>query len=224
MNTTTYYRIKPEREDHKGLRWFAFNPLYEKVLQIVEKSSARERGRTNLQGVYTIHRTTFTTNYFLYYTKPNRIDYVEECTQDEFLDAMVRTITSFDIVKPTRREFNDLKTAYSMSKMDYVLVPLTDAKEMMRCVWFKAEAVLVESEHVKEELGEVGYLIPTPRHDEFFFDLDNINVKNLRHAFVASDVTSATIKINDTTFKYINISDNEYQFGVDGNILTNYND
>lgn len=78
MNTDLYYKVKPEYQHYKGDRYFRFNDISEKVVQIVVNHGEIKKGRTNAFGVYLIHRITFLSNYFSYG------NYLEGCTKKEY--------------------------------------------------------------------------------------------------------------------------------------------
>lgn len=77
-----YYKVKKDRQDYKGNRYFKFSPDSEKVIQVCVHPGEEKKGRTNSYGVYLIHRLTFLTNYFLGFES-----YVELCTKKEYEKA-----------------------------------------------------------------------------------------------------------------------------------------
>lgn len=83
MSTDTYYKIKKNKRDYMGDRYFRFNPMAEKVLQICVRAGLEKKGRPNMCGIYLIHRLTFIANYLHFYAKP--------CTKVEF-DKQFETV------------------------------------------------------------------------------------------------------------------------------------
>jgi len=72
-----YYRVIKERRDYKGDRYFKFNPMSDKVVQVCVNHGEDKRGRTNSFGICLIHRMTLLANYL-------SIGYVESCTKAEY--------------------------------------------------------------------------------------------------------------------------------------------
>jgi hypothetical protein len=82
-----FYKIKKDRVDYKGQRFFRFNPASEKTLQVVVFPGDEKKGKSNCVGVYMIHRMTFLSNYFMYYCDP--------CSKAEFEKQFNKVIESF---------------------------------------------------------------------------------------------------------------------------------
>lgn len=76
-DNTQYYRVVKKRHEYIGIRYFKFNPIYEKVVQVVVNQGEKRKGKTNLFGVGLICRTTFLCNYL-------SMGYVENCSQKEY--------------------------------------------------------------------------------------------------------------------------------------------
>jgi hypothetical protein len=72
-----YYKVRKERRDYKGDRYFKFNSFSEKVVSVCVNPGEEKKGRTNAFGVYLIHRITFLSNYMA-------MDYIEPCTKKEY--------------------------------------------------------------------------------------------------------------------------------------------
>jgi len=73
----TYYKVVKERQDYKGVRYFKFDPMAEKVIQITVNQGEQKKGRANLFGIGMISRITFFCNYLT-------MGYVMECTKKEY--------------------------------------------------------------------------------------------------------------------------------------------
>jgi peroxiredoxin len=73
----TYFKIKKEYQNYKGERYFRFNMISEKAVQVCINHGMEKPGRTNAFGVYLIHRITFLSNYYT-------INYTEPCTKKEY--------------------------------------------------------------------------------------------------------------------------------------------
>ena len=75
---TIYYKIKDDRVDHKGERYFRFDPSRPKVCQITVRAGELPRGRNNCTGIYFIDATYFLSNFLLYYIEPISRDLFDE--------------------------------------------------------------------------------------------------------------------------------------------------
>lgn len=73
---STYYKIKKNRRDFLGERYFKYNDFAEKVIQVCVHPGDVKKGKSNTFGIYLIHRLTFLSNYFKYYIQP--------CTKAEY--------------------------------------------------------------------------------------------------------------------------------------------
>jgi hypothetical protein len=80
-----YFRIRKDRQDYKGQRYFKFDPMSEKVVQICVSSGEEKKGRTNSFGVYLIHRLTFFANYLA-------LKYAEPCEKEEYEEEFERIV------------------------------------------------------------------------------------------------------------------------------------
>jgi hypothetical protein len=69
-NSDQHYKITPIRQDYKGDRYFRFNPMAEKVIQVCVHPGEEKKGKSNTFGIYLIHRLTFLSNYFNFYIEP----------------------------------------------------------------------------------------------------------------------------------------------------------
>ncbi len=85
MKGDQYFKIRKERQDYKGIRYFRFNYDTEKVVQVCSFTGDVKKGKSNTFGVYLIHRLTFFTNYLA-------INYCEPCTKREFEKAFEKTV------------------------------------------------------------------------------------------------------------------------------------
>jgi hypothetical protein len=61
-NSDQHYKITPIRQDYKGDRYFRFNPMAEKVIQVCVHPGEEKKGKSNTFGIYLIHRLTFLSN------------------------------------------------------------------------------------------------------------------------------------------------------------------
>ena len=73
----TYDKIVKKRQDYKGVRYFKFDPMAEKVVQVTVNQGEAKKGRANLFGIGLIARLTFYCNYLT-------LVYVEECSKIEY--------------------------------------------------------------------------------------------------------------------------------------------
>jgi len=89
MRNYQFYKIKKERKEYLGERYFQVSFDSDTVLQVcINPSMEMRRGRTNNIGIYLISRLTFVSNYY-------GMNYVEPCTAKEFnmrYDAMVKML------------------------------------------------------------------------------------------------------------------------------------
>lgn len=61
---TTYFKVKPERVEYMGTKFFLLATDSDTVLQVCSHPGPEiKRGRTNAVGIYTISRNSFVTNY-----------------------------------------------------------------------------------------------------------------------------------------------------------------
>lgn len=72
-----YFKIRKERRDYLGERYFKFNYNSEKVVQVCLNPGDVKKGKSNTFGVYIIHRMTLASNYLA----PN---YIEACSKKEY--------------------------------------------------------------------------------------------------------------------------------------------
>ena len=73
----TYYKVVKERQDYKGVRYFKFDPMAEKVVQVTVNQGEIKKVRANLFGVGLISRITFLCNYLT-------LGYLEQCNKAEY--------------------------------------------------------------------------------------------------------------------------------------------
>jgi hypothetical protein len=86
MVKTEYYKVKKERWDYLGIRYFKVNFNSDKVTQICIDTGDVKKGKSNTFGVYLIGRETFFSNYF------GR--YVDTCKKGEY-DKMFNKVVKF---------------------------------------------------------------------------------------------------------------------------------
>ena len=78
MNNSVYLKVRKERQDWLGIRYFRLDWSSDKTLQICLSNGAEiKRGRGNNIGVYLISKMTLLSNYMA-------MDYVQPCTKREF--------------------------------------------------------------------------------------------------------------------------------------------
>ena len=77
MNSDQYFKVKKERIEYLGERYFKFNYNTEKVIQVCLTVGDVKKGKSNTYGVYLIHRMTFFSNYLA-------TSYIEPCTKNEY--------------------------------------------------------------------------------------------------------------------------------------------
>ena len=77
MDKDQYYKVKPERQEYLGDRYFRFNHSSEKVVQACFTCGDVKKGKSNTFGIYLIHRITLYSNYLA-------VGYLEPCTKKEF--------------------------------------------------------------------------------------------------------------------------------------------
>lgn len=72
-----YYKVRKERHDYLGERYFRYNNDSETCVQVCIFSGDVKKGKSNTFGIYVIHKMTLFANYLA----PG---YVEPCTKREF--------------------------------------------------------------------------------------------------------------------------------------------
>lgn len=77
MDKDQYYKVKKERLEYLGERFFRFNHSSEKVVQVCLTCGDVKKGKSNTFGIYLIHKMTLFSNYLA----PN---YIEPCTKKQF--------------------------------------------------------------------------------------------------------------------------------------------
>lgn len=76
-NKVEYYKVKPERTEWLGVRFFKVDWDSIKAIQVCVGTGDVKRGKANAVGIYTIDKVTFCTNYL-------GMGYVTPCTKREF--------------------------------------------------------------------------------------------------------------------------------------------
>ncbi len=76
MDRIEHYKVKKERWDYLGVRYFRVNFNSESVTQICVDTGDVKKGKSNAFGVYLISKQTFFGNYF------GR--YVDKCSKAEY--------------------------------------------------------------------------------------------------------------------------------------------
>ena len=77
MEHSKYFKIRKERQDWLGVRYFKFRWDEEKVVQVCLFTGEVKKGKSNTFGVYLINRLTMLSNYY----SPN---YIEPCSKKEY--------------------------------------------------------------------------------------------------------------------------------------------
>lgn len=77
IQTVQYYKVKSERQDYLGERYFRFDFQDEKAIQVCKSVGDVKKGKSNNFGVYMISKLTFLTNYFAQ-------GYIIPCTKEEY--------------------------------------------------------------------------------------------------------------------------------------------
>ena len=77
VNKDQYLKIRPERRDYLGERYFRFNFDNDKVVQVCASTGDTKRGKSNTIGIYAIAKLTFYSNYL-------SLNYVEVCSKKDF--------------------------------------------------------------------------------------------------------------------------------------------
>lgn len=72
-----FYKVVKERQEYKGVRYFRFDGISEKVVQVTVNSGEQKKGRPAMFGVGLIARMSFLTNYLA-------MGYVEKCSKKEY--------------------------------------------------------------------------------------------------------------------------------------------
>lgn len=79
--TYKYYKVTSDREKYLGKRYFKFDSASQICIQVVcAIGEISGRGKSNMMGVYMIHKVTFYGNYL-------GCGYVDEVPQKEYEDA-----------------------------------------------------------------------------------------------------------------------------------------
>lgn len=66
-----YFKIKKDRQEYKGERYFKFSYECQSVTQIVIHTGEEKKGKNNTIGVYLINKMTFISNYMHFYVEPS---------------------------------------------------------------------------------------------------------------------------------------------------------
>ena len=74
---TTYFKIKKEKQEYHGVRYFKHIDYCDKVVQVCIFNGDVKKGKSNTFGVYLIARLTFLTNYLA-------MGYAVICTKREY--------------------------------------------------------------------------------------------------------------------------------------------
>lgn len=72
-----YFKVKADRVEYLGERYFKFDVQSEKVVQVCMSVGDVKKGKSNTFGTYLIHRMTFLTNYMA-------MGYVEAITKKQY--------------------------------------------------------------------------------------------------------------------------------------------
>lgn len=92
--TVEYYKIKEEKQFHKGDRYFKVKMHATHVTQVCIHSGEVKKGRNNNPGITLVTMQTFLSNY---YTVAPQIQYTERCSASEFKKAFEQTVNRLKI-------------------------------------------------------------------------------------------------------------------------------
>ena len=80
-----FYKVKSDKIDHRGERYFKFKWNSNKVIQVcLEVNGDTKKGKGHYVGIYEISRVTLLSNWF-----PN---YIESCSEEDFNKAFEKAI------------------------------------------------------------------------------------------------------------------------------------
>jgi len=85
MDLNKYFKVKKERTEYLGERYFKFNFNTEKAVQVCITCGDVKKGKSNTFGVYLICKMTLFSNYLA----PS---YIEPCTKKEFNKQFDRVV------------------------------------------------------------------------------------------------------------------------------------
>ena len=72
-----FFKVKPERHQYLGDRYFRFNHNAEKAVQICVTAGDVKKGKSHTFGIYLIHKITLFSNYLT-------CGYLEPCSKKEY--------------------------------------------------------------------------------------------------------------------------------------------
>jgi len=77
MEKDKFFKIKSERIEYLGERYFRFNSNSEKTIQVCLATGDVKKGKSNTFGIYLISKMTFFSNYYAQ-------SYIQEITKKEY--------------------------------------------------------------------------------------------------------------------------------------------
>lgn len=101
-----FLQVVENRRDYLGERYFQFDYMADKVVQVTLAMGREQRGRANTPGVYLISRLTFFTNYVA-------MGYTEPITQAVYEQKFKQAVT---IIAPRPIELTFLKVVKPKKK------------------------------------------------------------------------------------------------------------
>jgi len=85
MDKNQFFKVKQDRLEYLGERYFKFNYTSEKVVQVCITCGDVKKGKSNTFGIYLIHKMTLFSNYLA-------PCYIEPCTQKEFIKQFNKVV------------------------------------------------------------------------------------------------------------------------------------
>jgi len=84
-DTIQYFKVKPEREEYLGRRYFRLNYEDSKTVEVCISCGDTKKGKSNTFGIYLITKLTFLSNYFA-------TGYILPCSKKEFDEQFDSTV------------------------------------------------------------------------------------------------------------------------------------
>lgn len=77
MSKDQFYKVRNEKQEYCGERYFRFNFMAEKAVQVCITCGDIKKGKSNTFGIYLIHKITLFSNYL-------NMGYLEPITKKEY--------------------------------------------------------------------------------------------------------------------------------------------
>lgn len=74
-----FFRVKADRQEYLGERYFRYNVISEKVIQVCLGVGQIKKGKSNNIGIYMIHKMSFVSNYL----SMNYVEIIPKKTYDK---------------------------------------------------------------------------------------------------------------------------------------------